>query len=176
MTADALDFVRKEFRADEHLKWAGCPNPARYAMINGLYVCLFGILLTAFGILAEYMAFAWDAPVSEHSMAILFIAIGLAMSVRPIWHYWTALRTIYVVTDQRLLVFVDFFGRNIERYGPPFEIKHRIYSDGSGSIFVSREQPAGNDVAPHESTIGLYAIPKVSEVEHHILEIGHAAT
>ncbi len=102
MAIDVPEKVQHELQPSERLVWLGQPNALRYAWQKGVYWFLFGLVWSVFAGFAEYKALTASAAGSEqHSMAVLLIAFGLVMLVRPFQLYYGALRTTYVVTDRR---------------------------------------------------------------------------
>ena len=104
-------------------------------------------------------------------MAALLIAFGLVMLVRPFQLYYGALRTTYVVTDRRLVIFSGIFEAKVESFEPPFDIIQRENADGSGSISFSRDEQDHVGLQSFKRDIELAAIPDVKQVQRYVMGI-----
>lgn len=108
---DPLDLaLQRELRAGERVLWRGRRLP-RFAW-EGLVIWLFAIPWTAFAVFWTAMAFAGaqtfepDAGVLGYAFPLFgtpFIAVGLGMLAAPFLPLFGARRTLFAVTDQRLL-------------------------------------------------------------------------
>lgn len=105
--------LAREMRLGERLLWTGQPDPRR-AMVKPFAFYLFAVPWTAFSLtwetIAVHLAFT-DAPALAGVVMTLFglpfVVIGLAMMAAPFWAYRTAARTIYGVTDRRVVELVS---------------------------------------------------------------------
>ncbi len=172
MAIDVPENVRHELQTSERLVWLGQPNARRYAWQKGFYWFLIGVIWSVFAGFAEYKALTASAAASEqHSMAGLLIAFGLVMLVRPFQLYYAALRTTYVVTDRRLVIFSGVIEAKVESYQPPFDIIQRENPDGSGSISFSRDEQDHVGLQSFKRDIELAAIPDVQQVQRYVMGI-----
>lgn len=94
--------MQERMRPGEHLLWAGRPDPAlRVGDFGGL---LFAVVWTAFSVFWESQVISMDGPLIMRLWGLPFIALGLWMLVgRPIQATRRRRRTIYAVTDQRVI-------------------------------------------------------------------------
>ncbi len=168
---DVPENVRQELRPSERLIWLGHPNARRCAWQKGFHWFLVGLVWTAFAAFAEYKTFTAGGSLSEQSMVVLFILFGLVLLVRPFLRYYAALRTIYVVTDRRLVIFNGVIEATVESYQPPFDITQRENADGSGSISFSRDEQDRAGLQTFTREIELAAIPDVKQVQRYVMEI-----
>ncbi len=172
MAIDVPEKVQHELQPSEQLVWLGQPNALRYAWQKGVYWFLVGLVWSVFAGYAEYMALTASRAGSEqHSMAALLIAFGLVMLVRPFQLYYGALRTTYVVTDRRLVIFSGIFEAEVESFEPPFDIIQRENADGSGSISFSRDEQDHVGLQSFKRDIELAAIPDVKQVQRYVMGI-----
>jgi hypothetical protein len=106
--------VRAELRDGERLLWAGQPRPGRFARLAWLDV-IFGIpwTLTMIALLA-FLIYTnlQDAPRAQPAaprwaglvVLIPFLLIGFAHLSAPYWAKRRARRTVYAITDRRVIV------------------------------------------------------------------------
>ena len=166
---DIPEHVRHELRADETPKWIGYPNPKRYAIEEGLVRCLFGIPFTGFAVVWVLLAMQSASPYNS-LFVIPFILIGLYLLASPLLEYWRALRTIYVVTNQRVVI-LDGVLHHSQKDIALSDLEH-VYverkRDGSGNIILSEERVEDPEAGLIVTKIGFIAIPNVREAEEHI--------
>ncbi len=101
-----------------------------------------------------------------------FLLVGLGMLTSPYWLGRKAVRTVYVVTSQRAIIFTGrvFGGVNIQTFMPDrlTSMTRNERADGSGDlIFEQFQQRAGSGTTTIRR--GFMAIEKVHEVEDIIL-------
>jgi hypothetical protein len=102
------DLIDREVRPGERILWVGRPS-LRRAMLLGVVPMLFAIPWTAFAIFWMYGA----AGATQHGapwpfalfplFGLPFVLIGIGMFTAPLWIRRAALRSAYVVTDQRAI-------------------------------------------------------------------------
>ncbi len=161
--------VRHELRADETPQWIGYPNPKRYAIQEGLGRCLFAILYTAFAVF--WVSKVMQSASPHNSLFVIpFILVGLYLLANPLLEYWRALRTIYVVTNQRVLILNGVLRPSKKVFAPSnlgdFDVERK--HDGSGNIILSEEQKRAGEQGVYTVKIGFKAISNVREAEEHI--------
>ena len=101
----------------------------------------------------------------------IFIGIGTWLLSSPLIEYWRGLRTIYVVTNQRLLILNGIFQPSVESYVPPFDIERKERLDGTGTIIFARKEKKGGKGGSYSEDIGFFAVPNVREVEEYIIRL-----
>ena len=107
--------VEPELFEDEELLWAGRPRPARLAM-KSLPTFLFGgfwlmIVLFIFGVQGfvfysgGFSPRVFVGPGMCFGLIIpFFLLIGVGMLLAPLWGYYKGSRTVYALTDRRVIV------------------------------------------------------------------------
>src|ERR1043165_3181903 len=128
-------------RAGEKIQWVGYPIPIKFAIKEGTPSFLFGIPWIAF------CAF-WESGVIKAGSLFMelwgipFIIVGLYLLTSPLWEYLRARRTIYVVTNQRLLILNGLLRPSRRSFTPPDigSVEVDAGHDGIGSIIFSRER------------------------------------
>jgi hypothetical protein len=102
---------------------------------------------------------------------IPFLAIGFYLVTSPLWQYWKARRTIYVVSDQRLLILDGLLRPSTKSFAPsdigPLDVDAGY--DGSGSIIFSERRTRDGEGGWNVVKIGFIAVPHVREVEEHVV-------
>jgi hypothetical protein len=179
----AEQIAQSQLDGGERLLWSGTPSAGGVAL-GALPAALFGIPFSGFAVFWICTAYSASAHVS-HAMApfaffplfgIPFLLIGLGMLTSPLWAWLTALKTVYAVTDKRVMIITGLMMRMVQSYGPSDigDLTHVERADGRGSLIFG----AG---AWNVGTVGGYArvgslnrlnrvtlvgIPDVREVEH----------
>jgi len=96
----------------------------------------------------------------------MFIIVGACLLLSPVWAYWRALRTVYVITDQRAILIVAPWRRTVHSFvGQHLIDIHRVEDDGGrGDIVFHREARSGKRGDSYYD-IGFLGIERVREVE-----------
>jgi hypothetical protein len=171
--------VRRELREGEQIAWLGMPVPTFFTSgVTGVF--LFGVAWTA-GALFMSVVMMRSAIQSKVDPAglfwlglffLAFVLIGATMSSAPFWAYRSALRTVYLITDQRAVIFDGRLLRTTRRY-PPDKLcgVYRVdRPNGISDIVFERIQRAGrmtddrSERARYED-IGFLRIRNGKEVE-----------
>jgi hypothetical protein len=119
------------------------------------------------------------APFWTYLLPLLFIGSGIYTTLQPVFHYIMALRTIYAITNRRIITLkkglntqvVSFGERDIDR------IERRDRSNGKGDIIIGYEERVRrtkNGTHRYNVPIGLFGIDNVREVEALLLETFHS--
>jgi hypothetical protein len=179
--------AQNELGAGERLLWVGQPNPWR-STLTSFAIYLFAIPWTAFVIFWEAMALGMGSHVRNQSgpflifplFGIPFVLIGLGMLSTPIWVYRKMRRTLYAVTDKRLLIIISGRSRTVQSYDERSigDIQRREYTDGSGDIIFARKLRYGTDdngtTTTSTTNIGFLGIPDVRSVEKLVRDIARS--
>lgn len=108
----------------EKLLWSGRPDPAR-ALIGTLAIWLFAVPWTAFAVFWMWGASGagkrslqpgWTVDFLFPFFGLPFVLIGLAMMSAPYWAYLKAKRTVYAITDKRVLIIEVGKSRTVQSY------------------------------------------------------------
>ncbi len=195
---DAQRRIDGELSPGETLLWAGQPSPSRMAR-QGIVPMLLGIPWTAFalfwtaaaggiGLLAggavrSSGGGAWAAPFLLFPLfGLIFVVIGFGLLLSPLWLYLGAGRTVYAITNQRVIVWSGrVFGGVTVRSLSPTQLGDRARTeagDGSGDLMfpraatISTYQDTNNTdgfgysrTRTRVTQFGFYGIPQVKQVD-----------
>jgi hypothetical protein len=181
MNFDLRHRVGAELESGERLLWSGQPDPRR-SMIRSIPIVLFGIPWTAFAVFWTAGAAGFTLPDFDKPAELIFvlfplfgvpfILVGLGMLTSPYWAYRKAQKTLYAVTDRRVLI--ASFGRSkkVESY---FEqdigdISRTERADGSGDIIFRTEEYTNRRGSQRTKAIGFWAVANVRQVERVMLD------
>jgi hypothetical protein len=104
-------FVQEKLSGGELVRWIGRPSPLRYALATGAFTFVFGIVWTAILIPGFYRGFSLPPAV--------FGLIGVWILSTPFVKFYEAKRSIvYVVTNERALIFSGVFSMNFVSVTP----------------------------------------------------------
>jgi hypothetical protein len=172
--ANFPDEVERAMRAGEKILWIGYPIPTKFVFRGGirgfLFVILFGSYWIAFCGFAEYDAIK-SGNLFMQLWVVPFVIVGLFILTCPLWVYLRARRTIYVVSNQRLLILNAFPLQSIRSFAPAdigfVEVDARY--DGIGSIIFSRTREPDPEGGWIIKEIGFIAISNVREAAKHVV-------
>lgn len=184
--------IQSELDSGERLLFAAQPDPKRFAR-GSIFLVLFAIPWTAFAVFWVFMASGgfWglidggmDFPRDEAPFQIIsicfplfglpFVLVGVAMLSSPYWARRQARRTAYAVTDRRVILFEAGFrgSMTVRTYLPPQlqRMTRTERPDGSGDLMLEEFAWRDSDGDRRHGRHGMYAIPRVRDVEELIRE------
>jgi hypothetical protein len=162
--------IKNELEGGEMIEWKGMPVP-RFFKIETTVPFLFAIPWTAFAIFWMFGAAGFQIPdLSKGFNPMLlfplfglpFVLIGIAMLSSPIWSYLKDKKTVYVITDRRLLIMTG--GRTFEfKSIMPDQIKEMTRREraDTGDLVVAHKVWRDSDNDQRSQEIGLFNIPDV---------------
>lgn len=171
---DLRSLVSRELNAGERVVWQSRPVPAWFTAAS-VTMFLLAIPWTAFAVF-----WAWGAGTIGPSalpsgvstlfalFEIPFILIGIGMLTSPIWFYRQSLKTVYVITDQRALSFVQgWWSLTVRSYSPAQlgSLTRRERADGSGDLMFERREWCDSDGDRRREELGFLRVPDVRQVE-----------
>ncbi len=166
------EFVRRQLRSGESPRWIGRPDPKRFALRKGAANFLFGIPFTGVALYMVFWALAsgdWQGELA--GLALLAVSVTLLAS--PLWYALVGSRTVYVATDQRLMILNGLIRGTAQSFEPEEigRIDRTERSDGSGSLVFRRQSYRGSEGDWHTKKSGFFAIPEVREAERHLVAL-----
>lgn len=191
------EIINGELAKGERVVWSEQPIASRYVWPSYLIV-LFSIPFTAFSVFWMVMArgIVGHFPAQGGGVfsvfrffpffGLPFVLIGLAMLSAPYWVLRKARRTVYSITDRRVLLIEGGIldGVNVRSIGPEQlrDVSRTQYADGSGNLIFQRLY-RGVPLYPADPRyrgvpflqVGFYGIPDVKEVEDLVRELASKA-
>lgn len=160
MTTD-LSFIA----SDEKLIWSGKPAPLRYALGETVLTSVLGgffflMSLTWVSVAMSIGSYFW-------LLGIPLLAIGAALLASPLYAFYQARCTTYLLTNKQAIVAVT--GMAPRQFSVPLSsldtIDARPYADDHGAIIlkevITKDAESGAEIIEHE---GFIAIPDVAGV------------
>ena len=122
----AEQFVNNQLDPGEGVLWTGAPDPGRLA-ISSIPAMVFGVPFTGFAIFWISMAYSTTAGASRPAgplalfplFGLPFLLVGLGMLTAPLWAYLAAGRTVYAVTNRRVLILSRLLSTSVKSYTQP---------------------------------------------------------
>ena len=178
--------VQSELDSGERLLWAAQPDPRRLARAS-IGIVLFGIPWTAFACFWVFMASGGLWGLFDNGMGIPsdngfryfaicfplfglpFVLVGLGMLSAPHWVKRKAKRTAYAVTDRRVILLEGgvWNAVTVRTYMPPQlqRMTRTERPDGTGDLILEEYTWRDSDGDRRHGQHGLFAIPRVRDVE-----------
>ncbi|HOL22189.1 MAG TPA: hypothetical protein PLQ41_04975 [bacterium] len=110
ITLELESRVRQELSPGEKILWMGQPIP-KFFNTTTIGPFIFGIPWTIFVFFWMFAALGFKKPDASRGienffplLAIPFLIVGIGLLTSPIWSYKRALKTLYVVTNQRAII------------------------------------------------------------------------
>lgn len=175
---DLRNILEPELEHGEQLLWMGKPSPKRM-MIPSIFSFGVGVVWTSFIVNFVYMwhagpnnvqgprgLFGMQGILSE-LFFVPFILIGGGMLFSPIWFYLNAKRTVYGVTDKRVLIVRNGRTRKVQSYGSADigNVERTERPDGSGDLAFARRSYRDSDGQQRSQATQFVGIPNVRSVE-----------
>ena len=110
-----------------------------------------------------------EAALPSIMVLALFYLLGLGALASPLWLYQRGLRTLYVVTNRRLLVLNGWLRPSVVDYDPSDlnTIERKERQDGSGTVYFQRQRGASGALEKR----GFLFVPDAAEAEHHVVSL-----
>lgn len=170
-----LDIAKAEMSGGETLLWAETSLPAN-ARRRVVPISLLGWLFLM-------LSLAWMSKAAGTSIGLVFMGVpivlgGLGLALLPWWWPKVTRRTVYAISERRLLIIRNLFQHKVTSYGPEDidVIERQERRDGSGDVIFRREttqklrhhhDPQGKKRFS-EREVGFFGIPEVRRVEEAI--------
>ncbi len=167
---------------DEIVRWAARPNPGRACRTGfGIYVFAIPWCALTFPLFGDLMMSVFygqtpqwvvggrgHGPVGASLIIVgTFAAIGVAMLAAPAWVYWNARRTVYAITNRRVITIVT--GHTTKVTSIPIDRIHKIErserDDGSGTLNLVTNYGKDNEGSRVEDATKLIGVPNVRAAE-----------
>lgn len=184
--SEAQFMVQSELQPGESLQWTGTADAGRSAL-SALPATLFGIPFAGFAIFWMTAAFRGTHAMSKSASAnpvagvfsffplfgLPFLLIGLGIVFAPLLAYFKGLKTVYAVTDKRVLVITDGRTRTVRSCTPAdiISVDHRERAGGTGDVIIRTNSIMQARNSLSQMTIGLLGVSNVREVARLVLNL-----
>lgn len=190
-TSEQYNRIEDELLDGEELLWAGRPTPFRAMGSSSLISAgvALGMLLLVQGIIFGSRSMTFSATTSMPMMGpppafftlftLIILLVFAVVLLSPLWQLLNAYKTIYAITDRRILILDGVLSQTTTTYSADDieRIERRSYGNGRGDIIFRHETRAHRYRSSagfrrtryYTQPIGLFGIPNVKEVERLML-------
>jgi hypothetical protein len=175
--------IDAELEPREKVLWQEMPVPQFFTPAStGAF--LFGIPWTAFALFWMWGASGFgqaemDGPFSFFFLfGLPFVLVGFGMLSSPLWTYRKAMRTVYVITDRRAIIFEGGRGMTIRSY-PPRKLQNiyrRQNKNGSGDVVIEVNAWRDSDGDRKSEQLGFLRVRNAKQAETLLKTLAEAAT
>jgi hypothetical protein len=157
-----------EINRGEKVLWSGQPD-AKRAVLQSMIIFVFALPWTVFSI--NFM-FKWSQRAGLDFASVIFqgsfVLVGFAMLSVPFWIYSKSRRTVYALTDKRILIVGGGKSKTIESYDQDSigDIVRTERADGSGDLTFAQKFTRDSDGDQRKTDIMFIGIPEVRRVEN----------
>jgi hypothetical protein len=182
---DLQEKVRRELEIDETIQWIDMPVP-RFFTPFSIGAFLFAIPWTGFAVFWTFGAAGFTIPDFSEGLSgvdffplfgLPFILIGIGLLTTPIRTYWRALKTVYVITDQRAITIQG--GRTtVVRSFPPRDLQNifrKEKRDGTGDVIITQGAVLDSSNNKDSEPLGFLQIRNPREVERMLKKLAAEA-
>lgn len=185
--------IEQELLDEEVLLWAGRPTPLRTLGGSNLYTVAMALisLIIVLVILAVSRGMMFmdlgpgspmmGAPNAIFGLVTLIMLLSMGgVLLSPLWRLLNARRTLYAITDQRILILDGILSQKVTSYGADDieRIERRSYSTGRGDLIFRHETRTQRVRSSrgyrrtryYEEPIGFFGIPDVRAVERVMID------
>ena len=182
---DAQSMAQSELEPGESLQWSGVADPVR-AALSALPALIVGLPFAAFALFWMTAAYRGTHAMSKSSanpiagvfsffplFGLPFLFIGTGIVFAPLLAYRKGLKTVYAVTDKRVLVITDGRTRSVRSCTPAdiIAVDHRERAGGTGDVIIRTNSIIQQRNSLSQSTIGLLGVNNVKEVARLVLNL-----
>lgn len=172
----------------ETISWAAQPSACR-ALFGSFPVYLMGIPWSAitFTLFGTLVAVAFFSPKPDRVIAMWeyfamaaallftgsFALVGLGMLLIPIYVYWRASRTVFAITDRRILTIIAGRGGTVQSIDPEriMKLERRDADGGRGTLRIVTGYRKDSDGDILTQADELYAVPDVRAAESAVADL-----
>ncbi len=174
--------VDRELESGERIEWIDMPLP-RFFTPASTGTFLFAIPWTAFSIFWICGASGFEIPDFKEGFDLFpifgvpFLLIGLAMLSSPLWVYWKAGKSVYLITDRRAITFEGGTSTTIRSYSPEKlqDVFRKEKKDGSGDVMISVKQWRDSEGDQKLEELGFLRIRNPKEIEQMLKKLAKQA-
>lgn len=165
------DLLAHELEAGETLEWKSMPVPHFFSG-GSLGAFLFSIPWTIFCLLFLFAPFLTevDGGIIMTLFAIPFVLIGFGLMSSPLWTYRKCKKTIYAVTERRVILIEGGFSRTFRSFTPEQlrTVYRKEYRNGTGDIIIAQRRWKDSEGDHQKEDVGMLRIRNPKMVEEKI--------
>ena len=177
--------VDQELQPGEYIRWVEQPIP-RFLTSSSIVTFLFAIPWTSFALFWIWGALGQELPnfkegiQFQHIFALFglpFVFIGLGMLSSPLWVWYTAKQTVYLITAQRAIIIQGGRSTTIRSYSPEQlkDVYRKEKADGSGDVIIAIRQWEDRKGNQRSEEIGFLGVRNSQEVEKLLKQLAQNA-
>ena len=164
--------LEKELEPGEKVLWKESPIKQFFTK-KAVGACLFSIPWTAFAVFWTFGAAGFKIPNFDNPgdlfplFGVPFILIGLGLFSTPIWEYLKASKSLYVITDERAIIFLGGKSTTIRSYtSDKLNFVYRKERKGNtGDVIITVKQWLDSDDDKQTEELGFINIHNPKKVE-----------
>ena len=169
--------IERELEPSERIAWIAMPKP-RLLTLGTVSGSIIGGLCTAMVLPVFFNGFP---PASQTASGVvagvlavgLFLLMGLSLLLMPLWAYRRARRTVYAITDRRVIIITTGRATTIRSFWP--DQLHRTSCverrSDVGDVVLSRLVTRFSDGTVFTDDVGLYNIHNPRAVETRLKQL-----
>lgn len=176
-SANPLIVMQSEMRPGEKLIWADRPSSLRSHAMQHVVTSVFGIPFLAFALFWTWMASGMlnsDRGGTGTSIDYLFpmfglpfILVGIGLVLSPLWGMWKGAKTMYALTDQRVIVAEGGASRSVQSWSlEDVDEITRTDRGGTGDVVFSKSWVSNRKNNGYWKYHGFIGIAEPAKVEH----------
>lgn len=163
--------IEQQLTPGERVLWSAQPAPASRAVAVWKRAVL-GVMLLALAGTTTYTdaAYALEAPVRwiSYICDVVYVGIALIITFVPLWEWWVARRTVYLVTQYRALIIERYLFRvEVSEYHGAQLLwgERRTDSLGRGAIVFDRVTDLSATGRPVTIEFGFFGLDDLPAVD-----------
>jgi|SRR5687767_15387212 len=162
------ELVEAELGNGEKVLWVGEPDPLRDSL-QVIPIFLFGVPWTIFSV-SFMLDWGWPGGLMGFASLVFvgaFVVVGMGMLLAPAWAYSKARRSVYAITNERVLMIEGGNSKQVQSYREigVGDIARKERADGSGDLSFAKKTTKDSDGHYQQSDIKFVGISRVRDVE-----------
>ncbi len=164
LSYEEKELINGELNSGERVVWADKPSLGS-EFFKSFFIYLFAIPWTAFSVFWMYMASKGSGLFAL--FGVPFLLVGIRMFCTPFIKKIQQKKTIYLITNQRLIIYIYGRKTKVKSFQPSQigNIERHQRADGSGDLIFANEVVYDSDGDRSAKKIGFMGIKDVKQVE-----------
>lgn len=164
--------VDRELEPGERISWIDMPNPTFFTP-RSKTLFIFAIIWTLFTVFWIRTAAELLAPNFKEVSGLVpliglpFLLIGIGILLTPLFARYKTLKTVYVITNRRALIYEGGWSETVLSYPPAklLNIHRKEKRDGTGDVIISFDEWQNFDGNSNTELLGFFRIRDPKTVE-----------